>query len=191
MGRGFTVGTRLAAGLTSSAHDSLQGQGQSDEGCEYEFNTSGQTGSLTQLGSCGALLRYEQQFANKDGVEDRLRFRASEDVAYQAHFIEAGLQLDWTHKAWSFSTALQARQYFRDSLDRRISANGDTPTQLSQTASVEMQYQLNRRWSLGLLSTYQSAPFLDDIPMLYTAFTRERYTGGDVLSFQLKATLSL
>ncbi len=191
LGRGFSFLGRLSAGLVSSDHDSMQGQGQSSEGCQYAFSTNGSTGSLRQQGGCGVLISYSQEFANEDGVEERLGFRSSQDVAYKARFVGAGGELGWSHRSVSVSVGYRFREYFRDNLDHRITVNGDTPTRISQVARAIIAYSPRRRWTVSLASIYQTAPFLDDIPMLYTAFTSKRYTGGDSLSFQLSVTLRL
>ncbi len=191
LGRGFTLVGKFGAGVVSSDHDSMQGVGQNSEGCQYVFSTDGSTGSLKQQGVCGMLVSYSQKYANEDGVEDRLGFRSSEDVAYKARFVGAGGALGWSHQAVSVSVGYRLRQYFRDRLDRRISVNGDTPTRVSQIARAIIAYSPQRRWSVSLASIYQTAPYLDEIPLLYTAFTSERYTGGGALSFQLSVTLRL
>ncbi|NND92318.1 MAG: hypothetical protein HKN42_15775 [Granulosicoccus sp.] len=191
LGRGFSFSGNLSAGIVASDHNSMQGQGESSEGCQYAFETNGSTGRLQQQGVCGALVSYSQDFASEDGVEERLGFRSSQDVAYQARFVEAGGGLGWTHRTLSFSLGYSFRQYFRDRLDQRISSNGDTPTRVSQMARAVMAVRLGRRWTVSLASIYQSAPYLDEIPLLYTAFTSERYSAGDSLSFQLSATMHL
>ena len=191
LGNGFTFLGRLSAGLVSSDHDAMQGQGQSSEGCQYAFSTNGATGSLQQQGVCGVLVSYSQEFANEDGVEDRLGFRSSEDVSYKARFVDAGGGLGWSYRLVSVSVGYRFRQYFRDGLDRRISVNGDTPTRVSQIATAIIAYRPGRRWTVTLASIYQTASYLDDIPLLYTAFTSERFTDGDSLSFQLSVTLRL
>ncbi len=191
LGHGFTLLGRLSAGLVSSDHDSMQGLGQSSEGCQYAFGTDGSTGSLQQQGVCGVLVSYSQEFANEDGVEDRLGFRSSEDVSYTGRFVGAGSALGWSHQAVSVSVGYRFRQYFRDQLDRRISINGDTPTRVSQTAQAIVAYRPGRRWTLSLAWIYQTASYLDEIPLLYTAFTSERYTSGDSLSFKLSVTVRL
>ena len=191
IGRGFSFSGRLNAGLVVSDHDFMQGEGESSEGCQYAFVTNGSTGSLQQQGVCGALINYSQEFANEDGVEDRLGFRSSEDIAYQARFVEVGAGLGWAHRAVSFGLSYRFRQYFRGRLDQRITDNGDTPTRVSQVARANIAYRLGGRWTVSLASIYQSAPYLDEVPLLYTAFTSERYTGGESLSFRLSASLRL
>lgn len=190
LGHGFALTARLGAGLIHNSHDSMQGQGQSVEDCQYAFMTTSQTGSLTQQGSCGALISYSQQFANEDGVEERLGFRSSQDVSYRARFIEAGADMAWGHKAISLTLGYRIRRYYRDHLDQRIEANGDTPTRFSHVSRATVSYRLNRRWSLSLASIYQTAPYLDDVPMLYTAFTSQRFSGANALSFQVRSTFT-
>lgn len=188
---GFSLSGGLSVGQVLSDHDSMQGWGQSNEGCQYAFSTDGSTGSLRQQGACGALISYSQEFANEDGVENRLGFRSSQDVAYRARFLGAGGELGWSHRSVSISVGYRIRKYSRGELDQRITANGDTPTRFSQVAKAIIAYDTGRRWTVSLASFYQTAPFLDDVPLLYTAFTSDRYTGGDSLSFQLSATLRL
>lgn len=191
LSKGFTLAGRVNGGMISSDHESMQGVGKSQDDCSYSFTTDGTTGSLVQLEACGPLVSYSQQFANEDGVEDRLGFRSSQDVAHSARFMEIGGGLGWSHQSISIDIDYRLRQYYRDTIDDRISENGDTPTTVSQTARAALTYRLGRQWSLSLASIYQTAPYLDEIPLLYTAFTSERYTGGDALSFKLSASLWL
>ena len=189
--KGFKFAGRVNAGMISSDHESMQGVGKSQDDCSYSFSTDGSTGSLVQLETCGPLVSYSQQFANEDGVEDRLGFRSSQDVAHSARFLEVGGGVAWSRQSISIGVDYQFRQYYRDTIDERISENGDTPTTFSQTARAALTYRLGSNWSLSLASIYQTAPYLDEIPLLYTAFTSERYTGGDALSFKLSASLRL
>lgn len=187
---GFSLSARVAAGVLKSDHDYIEGQGQSSDGCEYAFTASEQNGSLNQQGSCGALVRYSQEFTSEQGVEERLGFLPSQDVSYRAQFIEAGTGMTWTRQALSLLLDYRFRQYQRGQLDVRIEDNGDTPTRASQIARANLSYRFSKRWSLSMSSIYQTAPYLDDVPMLYTAFTSQRFSDATALSFLISSTFT-
>jgi len=188
---GFALSSRLAAGVLSSDHEYIEGQGQSGDGCDYAFTASDQRGSLIQQGSCGDLLSYSQVFNNEEGVEERLGFLPSQDVSYRARFFEAGAGLSWTRQALSLMLDYRIRRYQRGQLDQRIQDNGDTPTRISQIASANLSYRLNERWSVSMSSLYQSAPYLDHVPLLYTAFTSNRFSKTNALSFLFSLTFTI
>jgi len=188
LGGGFSVRALSGAGITRSDHQSVNGVGRSADGCQYAFFTDGNGGSLDQLGSCGDVISYQQTFANEEGVEDRLGFRASRDIAYLARFIQTGAQISWASQRFAASFGYRYRRYFRGELDQNIEAEGRTPVRVSQLLDAEVSYNPTARWRLSLAATYHSAPFLDDIPLLYTAFTSERYNNADALSFRLRGS---
>lgn len=187
---GFALSSRVAVGVLSSDHESIEGQGQSGDGCEYAFTASERSGSLIQQGSCGDLLSYSQEFNSEAGVEDRLGFLPSQDVSYRARFLEAGAGLGWTRQALTLMLDYRIRRYQRGQLDQRIQDNGDTPTRISQIASANVSYRLSERWSVSMSSLYQSAPYLDQVPLLYTAFTSNRFSKSTALSFLFSTTFT-
>lgn len=187
---GFSLSAQVAAGVLESDHDYIEGQGQSREGCEYAFTASEHSGSLNQQGSCGALVSYSQEFISEQGVEERLGFLPSQDVSYRARFIEAGTGMAWTRQALSILLDYRIRQYQRGQLDIRIEDNGDTPTRVSQVVRANLSYRFSQRWSLSMSSIYQTAPYLDDVPLLYTAFTSQRFSDATALSFLISSTFT-
>lgn len=182
LGRGFSVQALSGGGLTHSDHDSVNGVGSSSDGCQYAFSTDGSVGSLDQLGSCGAVVSYQQTFASEQGVEDRLGFRASRDISYLARFVQTGAQLSWSSSRVAASLGYRYRRYFRGSLDQNIEAEGRTPVRVSQLLNAEISYKPSVQWKLSFSASYHSAPFLDDVPLLYTAFTSDRYNDTKALS---------
>ena len=188
---GFTVSKRVrtkllvGGGVTRSDHESINGIGVSNNGCQYAFAADSGGGSLRQIGVCGDVINYQQTFVSEDGVSERLGFRPSEDVAYLARFAQFGAQISWSTSSIAMSIGYRYRHYFRGKIDENITVIGNSPVNVSQTLEAEVSYQPNRRWKLTLGTTYYSAPFLDDVPMLYTAFTSDRYDNTDVLNFRL------
>ena len=185
LGNGFSIAAFSGGGAVHSAHNSVNGIGLSTDGCRYSFETDGSNGSLQQIGSCGDVLSYQQTYATEQGVEDRLGFRASRDIAYRARFIQAGTELRWSHQRFAASLGYRYRRYFRGALDREIAQNEGTPVRVSQIVNASFAYKFVSKLSLSLGVSYHTAPFLDETPLLYTAFTNERYHKNDAVSFNV------
>ncbi|MFK7853565.1 MAG: hypothetical protein AB8B79_05605 [Granulosicoccus sp.] len=185
LGHGFSVRALSGGGFTRTDHRSVNGVGRSADGCQYAFSTDGKGGSLNQLGTCGDVISYQQTFADEEGVGERLGFRASKDIAYLASFIQMGSEIGWSTQRFTASLGYRYRRYFRGELDQNIEDEGRTAVRVSQLLDAQLTYSPSAKWRLSFSATYHSAPFLDDIPFLYTAFTSERYHDADALSFRL------
>jgi len=184
-GTQLTLSTFAGGGVVRTSHESINGKGQSGEGCEYEFSANGAGGNLTQIGSCNALLNYQQIYASEEDVGERLGFRPTQDIAYTGRFAESGVQIRWSSRKFGVSAGYRYRYYLRNIIDENIEASGNTSVTSSQTVHAEFSYKPSAQWQLSLAAKYQTAPFLDDLPMLYTAFTSDRYDNESSLSFQL------
>jgi len=184
-GRQLTLSAFAGGGVLRSSHESINGTGQNGEGCEYEFSASSNGGNLTQIGTCNALLSYQQVYASEEDVEERLGFRPSQDIAYKGKFAEAGAQIHWSSKNYGFSAGYRYRYYSRDFIDDNIESAGNTPVTSSQIVRAEFSYKPSSQWRLSLTAKYQTAPFLDDLPLLYTAFTSNRYDNESSISYRL------
>jgi len=182
---GLSIPSFAGGGVVRSSHKSVNGAGLNSDGCEYVFNADGSGGNLTQIGTCNALLNYQQNYASEADVGNRLGFRPSEDIAYWGKFAEAGAQLMWTANQYTASLGYRYRHYSRNTIDQNIEASGNTPVETSHIIRTGLTYRPAAQWQMSLDAKYQTAPFLDDLPLLYTAFTSNRYVNKSSLSLRL------
>ena len=178
----------INGGLSQTSQQEVVGVVRLDNGCQYAFDASMQGGSVSQLGSCGRLVSYEQHYPNSQSLKDNIGFSVADDLSYRDYFIGPQASLRWTKGSWSFGSGYEFRQYFRPTIDRRIREAGNTPVTRSHTAFANASVNVFKDWQVDFLVKYQKAAFLDDIPFLYSAFTHQRFSGNGVLRYGLTLT---
>ena len=175
----------LSGGLSRTDVKRVTGSAILENGCGYEFNATSNGGSLQQIGSCGSLVSYEQNYPNNQTLKDRLGFSVTDDLTYRDYFLAPELSLHWQRDAWTLATGYEFRQYFRPSIDHRIRQSGGAPATRNHNAYAQAGVQIFNNWQVAAGVRYQRAAFLDDIPFLYNALTYQRYNGKGVLRYNL------
>lgn len=183
--RKIKVHVDLIGGFSHTSQKSVKGASRLSNQCNYEFNATESGGSVHQLGQCGQVVSFKQTYPNDAALNNRLGFSVAKDVSYRDYFLGTGVSLGWSIGPFLLNTGYQFRQYFRPTIDDRIRAAGGAPVTRSHNAFASTSITLFTHWQVNVNATYQSAAFLDDIPLLYTALTHQRYGGKGVIRYAL------
>ena len=182
IGARFGLSVRIGAGVTRTAHARLTGVGDGGDGCRYGFEASGGTGTLTLLEPCDGLDAFREEYANEGGIERRLGFAPSADLSYTSRTHSAALGLDGTLGRADFALVWSGVRHARNGVDERLRARGFGTVTASHTTSLRASFAATRALRLHAGAHYRSTAYLDELALLYGAFTAGRFV-RDTLSF--------
>ncbi len=186
-----TVYWSLQTGLghVVTGHSSIIGIGKSRDGCMYRFETGDGVGSLRQIGPCGDVLQFSQEYPDYEAVKENLGFDPEKDISSQMGYVQMGSSLSKAFGNGRYSVAYYYQQWDRGEFDNRIRQRGGSVVTTNQTFAARLDYRLSTRWGLGFQVEYQQRQLLNQLPVLYTGVTSDRFS-DDALLFSLSATYS-
>ena len=180
---------RVGIGTTHATHARVSGEGTDADGCRYAFEASSYGGALELLEPCGSMIEFDETYADEAGVRERLGFAPTTDLKTFAPDAGAGATL--VHRAGRLELAVgyAYRRRDRGAFDARIQERGGRTVASSHTTSLRVGYAVSRALALRAGVHYRSTAYLDELPLLYNAFTSERFL-RDTLAFGAGVALS-
>ena len=176
------LSVRLGVGATRTSHARLVGVGDDGDGCRYGFEAADGRGTLTLLEPCDGLDAFREEYANEGGIERRLGLAPSADLTYTARSAAIALGLDATFGRVDVALGWTSTRHARALLDERIRARGAATVTTSHTTSFRAGFAATRAIRLHAAAHYRSTAYLDELQLLYGAFTAGRFV-RDTLSF--------
>ena len=189
IGSRLTLSTLVGIGWNRSAHRRLHAAGDDGEGCRYAIAAGDGRSELALLEPCGSLLAFNEIHANEHDLEARLNFAPSVDLEQRALLLRAGVALGYRAGRTDLSLSWRHTHHERDALDERIRDEGGTVVDSSRLLSLDVGLRASERVRLHASVQRRSTAYLDELPLLYSRFTSERFA-SDTLSFGLGASLS-
>ena len=178
--------TRVAAmigiGRTHATHEGLGGNAVDADGCAFDFEASGGAGELALVEPCGSLVTYSERYANEAGIEDRLGLAPSVDLEHEGNVLQAGAALSHPFGRVDLTLGYVYRRNDRDAIDDRLRERDAAFVTTSHTTSLTLGYDVGGGIGVAAGVNYRSTSYLDELPLLYNAFTSERFS-GNALSF--------
>jgi len=183
------VTTLIGVGRTRATHARLSGVGTDGKGCRYGFEATASAGEIELLEPCRNVVAFHEAYTSEAGIERRLGFSPGADLAYTGRVLQGGVALEHVAGRLGLSLGYVYRRHDRGAFDERIRARGGTAVEASHTSSFRLGFAASRTVELGLGAHYRSTSYLDELPLLYNAFTNDRFA-KNVLSFSGSLTLS-
>ena len=189
IGPRLTLSALAGIGWNRSAHRRLYAAGDDGEGCRYAIDADEERSELVLLEPCGKVLAFRETYANERDLDARLDFAPSVDLEQSALLLRGGLALGYRAGRTDLSLAWRHTHHERDALDERIRAEGGTVVDSSRLLALNVGFRASRRLRLNASVERRSTAYLDELPLLYSRFTSERFA-SDTLSFGLGASIS-
>ena len=177
-------------GYIRTGHSSISGVSESSEGCPYRFTTGGGTGSLEQIGPCGDVLAFNQEFPDYQAVQARLGFDPDKDINHEAVFWRIGGSFQFSKERISGSVGYYYQHFDRGEFDERIRDRKNIAFTHNHTLGARVNYRLKKNLSISAKAEYNRRQFLGHLPILYTGVTSDRFS-EDVLYFSLSLSLGI
>jgi len=173
-------------GQTISGHRGLLGTGVDGTGCSYDFQLYANGGVVDQRDICGDIYSMQRIYPDESSIESDLQVAPRKDMQNNAWFYRVGGNLTTNFKRWQTRLSFYHQRYVRDVLDQRIRSRGGKVYDRNNVVSLQATRYVNSSLSYSATLEYNQHQFLDDLPVLYTRLTSDRFEGDVVyLTLQL------
>lgn len=186
----FNWGVFTGIGYTETKLQSVSGQTQSKDGCNYRFNVEAGEGVVEQLGVCGQVIAFSQEYPNYESVEQYLGFNPDKDLTYKALYGQLGINASWNLNRWRPMVGYYYQQIDRRAFDDRTTEAGQPALTQNHTLAGKLRYQWTDVVGVSLTAEYNKYQMLNYLPVLYTGVTTNMFEGS-ALFFRLSLDLSL
>ena len=166
-------------GKTDTKHAGLKGN-LARGNCDYQFEFNNQGGSVEQINQCGNVTALTRSYPNDDTVEQEFGVSPALDLRNKSKYVRIGTGINRAHKDWLFSASYYYQRYVRDQLDHRIQTAGGSAHRTNHVITGNAGYQLSKELTLSARAEYQRHRYLDEIPVLYTTLTSDRFNKSAV-----------
>jgi hypothetical protein len=167
-------------GQTWTQHREISGMGVDTSGCQYDFNFNTGGGVVSQRDVCGSVRSMLRVYPNEDSIERDLSVAPTMDMQNNAWFYRVGGNFSTRYKKWRAQLAFYHQRYWRSVLDQRIRSYGGEVYDRNNVVTLQATRFLSPRLSYTAALQYNEHQFLDELPVLYTRLTSERFAGDSV-----------
>ncbi len=181
--------TLISIGSTDTKHAGLEGD-LTRGNCEYQFNFSNNGGSVNQLNQCGDITALSRTYPDDNTVQQEFGVSPAIDLRNNSLFSKVGFGFSKDYGKWTFNSHYYFQKYHRDQLDKRIELSQNTAYDRNHVVSTTVQRTITNKLTLSAHAEYQLHRYLDEVPVLYTRLTSERFK-DDAVFFSLGLTYSL
>jgi len=161
-------------GHLSTRHRGLRGSATNNN-CEYDFDFGTSGGEITQTTPCGDIFSFRRQYPDDSALEQDLGISPVKDIEYSAATLKAGGGFSINRNRWSIDIAAYHQQYFRSTIDQRITDDGNQSYDSNQVITTELTHRTTPRLSFSAKLEYNRRQFLDHVPVLYNSFTADSF----------------
>lgn len=189
LGQSVTLNTLAGIGSTDSSNSGLFGN-LSRGNCDYEFEFNYNGGSLNQVDQCGSVTSLSRVYPNDATVQQDFGVSPSSDLRNKSVYGRVGFGVSKDHGKWSFTSQYYFQKYFRDKLDDRINLSSNESYEQNHVFATAAQRKITKAIMAGVRAEYHRHRYLDEIPVLYTRLTSERFK-EEAFFFSLSLTYSL
>lgn len=166
-------------GNTDSTHAGIKGN-LTRRDCDYTFEFSNSGGNVEQVNQCGNVTALSRTYPSDATVDQEFGVSPAVDFRNRSTFGRIGAGFSRTHNAWLFSANYYYQRYYRGQLDKRINADGARVHSHNHVLSGKADYRLSNGLTLSATAEYQRHAYLDEIPVLYTKLTSDRFNNSAV-----------
>lgn len=177
-------------GQTISSHRGLVGTGVDSSGCKYDFQLSTDSGVVDQQDICGNIYSMRRTYPDESSIYNDLQVSPRSDLQNNAWFYRVGGTLTSSFKYWQTKLEFYHQRYIRKELDRRIRNQGGEVYDANNVFSFQAIHFVTKNLSYGATLEYHKHQFLDELPVLYTRLTSDRFA-GDVVHLTLQLNYML
>lgn len=189
LGQSATLVTLAGIGSTDSSHSGLSGS-LSSGACNYEFEFTNDGGSLNQVDQCGNVTSLSRIYPNDATVQQDFGVSPSSDLRNKSVYSRVGFGISKDYGKWSFTSQYYFQKYFRDHLDDRINLSSNESYDHNHVVTAAANRKITKAIIAGVQAEYHRHRYLDEIPVLYTRLTSERFE-DEAFFFSLSLTYSL
>jgi len=172
-------------GQTVSRHSGIEGVGVDSSGCIYDFNFLSEGGSVSQRDSCGAIQSMQRIYPDELSIERDLAVAPQKDLQNNGWYYRIGGDLTTNFGPWQTRLAFYHQRYVRDQLDQRIRNVGGQVFDSNNAVTLQATRHYSNKFSYTAALEYNQHQFLDELPVLYTRLTSDRFA-GDVIHLTLR-----
>ncbi len=158
--------------------------------CDYQFEFGQSGGSVELSDPCGDMTALSRIYPNDATVNQEFGVSPANDLRNRAVFTRVGIGVSKSFSTWSVGANYYYQQYFRDKLDNSIESSGNNTYKYNQVLSLTARRQLTRQITLGAQADYHRHRYLDEVPVLYTRLTSDRFE-DDAVFFSINMTYNL
>ncbi|MGF1545955.1 MAG: hypothetical protein ACFCUG_01345 [Thiotrichales bacterium] len=183
----WNLSAYVGLGSTRVDYERIEGLLRDKKNCNYRFDLEKTSGTVNQLGRCGAVkalvieMPTEQSVANNIGVNPR------DALEYDAVYYQIGLGARYSARRWQTALGYELRQIHRPDIDAMVTESGATPYDLNHSVTLDLAYRVNDSVQLFGRTEYETSRLLSTVPLAYNAFTAERFAqAGVYFSFGLR-----
>ncbi len=182
---------QIGGGVTRVRYDALAGNASSADGCRYTFSVDSDNAVLTQQQACGQIESYQRHYPTGASIENQFGFSIEKDLEYVSHYwrVSADVRHQLTRRVGVGLTFIY-HHHERPQMDERVNLQAGSPRSSSQTLRASAGYALTPKLSLISSASYRVAPFLSELPMLYSTFSYDKFDDR-ALTFSLALRLRL
>jgi len=163
-------------GQTVSQHSGIGGLAIDASGCSYDFQFFTEGGTVDQRDRCGAVRTMKRVYPNESSIEREHSIAPQRDMQNNAWFYRVGGNLTARFRSWQTQLAFYHQRYVRDELDARIRSFGGEIIDRNNVIALQATRFVSSRLSYTAVLEYNQHQFLDDLPVLYTRLTSDRFS---------------
>ena len=167
-------------GQTLSRHDGIEGSGVDSTGCVYDFQFFSEGGTVDQRDACGAIQSMNRVYPDELSIERDLSVAPQRDMENNAWFYRVGGNLTSSYNSWQTSLGFYHQRYVRDLLDQRIRNFGGEVLNANNVVTLQATRFMSGNLSYTATLEYNQHQFLDELPVLYTRLTSDRFSNDVV-----------
>ncbi len=186
----FQWATVTGVGYSVTGHSDISGYGESGSGCQYQFEVGDGNGNLQQIGPCGDVLAFSQEFPNYKAVQNSLGFDPDKDIDSRSVFVLLGGSLQKVYGDVDTSLGYYYQRFNRGKFDDRIENKGNLAIIDNHTLAARMRYHYSEDLNIGAQIEYNRRQLLNQVPLLYTGITSDKFS-SDVVFFSLSLSFTI